>query len=123
MKAGYLSGFFFRCIRRTVRLLPERRHRGWDYIQEMTDNIKRNITPEDASKMINKVKDTRTGGDVLHLAYIEISRCVDDMYQTRLYGGLAGQLSNEAAKLSFYAAVLSFEASKAAASNEKKRRG
>jgi hypothetical protein len=75
-----------------------------NYIQEITDHIKRIITPEDASKLTNMAaKHPR-------LAMIEIGDRLDGMYQTLFYGieGHAAQLSNEAARLSLYAAALSF---------------
>jgi hypothetical protein len=77
------------------------------YIQEMIDNIKRIIPPENINKMINKVNDTR-------IAVVEISRCLDDIYQTRFYSGKSKDalLCSAAARLSLYAAILSFETSK-----------
>jgi hypothetical protein len=77
-----------------------------NYIQEITDHIKRIIAPEEAIKITDTVKEPRTALlkvlNELYRAYRDIWSCVHSQYREE-------DLRNTATRLSLYAAALAFE--------------
>jgi hypothetical protein len=80
-----------------------------DYIQKITDHVKRTITPEDISLKIDAEQDPR-------FVMIEIcNRITDAHHQNPVLWrkGHMAEVCDMAARLSLYAASLSFEAAAA----------